>query len=111
MRRLPPPDERRLGARSTTPSWSWALTMNRTSDSSSQPTTASATHLSTRPGVMRPGSRGSRGARALVAVARERSRSALEVAAFPRRNPPRARAVDLVLGAVAGPGSLTRLCI
>ena len=47
-----PPFERARSASSETPSWIWALTRNRTSESSSQPTTASASHLSTRPGVI-----------------------------------------------------------
>jgi hypothetical protein len=71
---LPPLDSAR-SASGDTPSWIWALIMNRTSDSSSQPAIASATHLSTRPGVIGLRSRSRSGSRPVTRLSRRLSAS------------------------------------
>ena len=75
------------------PSWICALTRKSTSESSSQPPTASASHLRTRPGVIGLRSRGSSGS--LPGDPAEPAPQGVEVAAARER--PLARAVDLVL--------------
>ena len=72
-------------ASSGIPSWVWALIMNSTSDSSSQPAIASRTHLTTRPTVIWPGSRGSRGRPSLWRERRRLSESRSPVPASGRR--------------------------
>ena len=60
LKRLPLSDSARSVA-AETPSWVWALIRKRTTESSSHPAIARATHLSTRPGVIGGRSRGARG--------------------------------------------------
>ncbi len=90
VKKLPSPDST-ASASFETPSWSWALTTNRTADSTSQPSTASTTHLKTRPGVKRlRRARVARIARALIvlALARPLERAqAVEAAAAAAQEP------------------------
>ena len=65
-----PPSESAASASSETPSWSWALTTNRTTDSASQPSTASDDPLEHPPGrEAARRARVARVARALVVLA------------------------------------------
>ena len=70
-----PPLERAFSASADTPSWICALTRNSTSESSSQPPTASASHLKTRPGVIGLRSRGSSGSLPVTRLSRRRRAS------------------------------------
>jgi hypothetical protein len=53
VRPTPPPARRAWAESGTASCWSVALIRNSTSDSTSQPTTASASHVRTRPTVIR----------------------------------------------------------
>ena len=86
VNRLPLLDSARSVA-AETPSWVWALIRKRTSESRSQPAIASATHLSTRPGVIGGLSRGARGSspsRLRESLRRSASRSPPRASGFRR---------------------------